>query len=134
MSSARLAARIEGVRLLATGRLHDHSLVFDKPGRDGTAKANVRPAPGTCVHGVVWELEPKALVTLDRFEGGYERHELEIVAEASERLVAWTYVYRGVIDRGAPSNDYVRHLLDGAREHALPVDLHDWLESILGLS
>ncbi len=130
MSTARLAARVEGVRALGAGRLHDYELVFDKPGRDGTAKANVRPASGAVVHGVVWEIETTAIAVLDRFEPGYERSRLEIRLHESSILSAWTYVYsRDRVDV-RPSREYLDHLIEGAREHALPRDLLATLETI----
>ena len=129
MSTARLAARVREIRALGVGRLHDHELVFDKPGRDGTAKANVRPAGGRLVHGVVWEIGSDSLSALDRFEPGYIRHELEIVVTGLPRLSAWTYVYAGEASDAAASIEYVRHLLDGAREHGLPVEVLAGLEA-----
>ena len=130
MSTARLAARVEGVRVVGVGRLHHHELVFDKPGRDGTAKANVRRAAAAVVHGVVWEIEAAALEVLDGFERGYERSALDIVTGRRKAVVAWTYVYRGAADLSSPSDAYVRHLLDGAREHGLPGDFFTHLEKL----
>lgn len=132
MSRARLAARIDGMRHHAVGQLHDFDLAFDKPGKDGTGKANVRPSHGARVHGVVWQIEAPALSTLDRFEPGYARHEFEIAIEARPTIVAWTYVYTGVTSDAAPSVEYVQHLLAGAREHALPRDLVVSLEALHG--
>jgi hypothetical protein len=130
MSTARLVARVQGVRAVGAGRLHDHRLVFDKPGRDGTAKANVRPASGAIVHGVVWEIEAAEITVLDRFEPGYERSRLEIRLDESATLSAWTYVYSRERVDSSPSRDYVDHLIEGAREHALPGDLLAYLETI----
>ena len=129
MSGARLHARIEGARALDVGILQDHALVFDKPGRDGTAKANVRRRPGAVVHGVVWEIEVGALAVLDRFEPGYGRHPLEISLADTTLASVWTYVYAPDGVAQSPSPEYVRHLIDGALEHGLPGDLVTHLEA-----
>jgi gamma-glutamylcyclotransferase len=132
MSSSRLSARVDGSRPHAQGRLHDFDLVFDKPGKDGTGKANVRPQPGARVHGVVWEIDRLALTTLDHFEPGYTRRGLEIVIENRSPVVAWTYVYSGVATAAGPSDEYLRHLVEGAVEHALPEHLVTRLEAQRG--
>lgn len=130
MSSARLAARIEGVRVRALGLLEHHELVFDKPGRDGTAKANARPNAGQSVHGVIWVLPPAAFEVLDDFEAGYARTNLEVVTTTGRRLVASTYLYSGESFPGAAADAYLRHLIEGALEHGLPRQLVERLEAL----
>ena len=130
MRSARLFERIGPVRVVGPARLPGFTLCFDKPGRDGTAKANVRPNVEQSVYGVIWVLPPDAFAVLDGFEAGYERTSLQVVTEAGRRLVATTYGYQGEAFRGDPSDEYVRHLIDGALEHALPVQLVARLEAM----
>ncbi|MGH0036723.1 MAG: gamma-glutamylcyclotransferase family protein [Myxococcota bacterium] len=122
MSSRRLTARIDGARALGAARIPHSRLVFDKPGRDGSAKANLAPDPGLgrWVWGVVWSVSGLALDTLDRFEPGYDRLERRVLfADGRERAAA-TYVWRGDPVLAAPAAWYLEHLLAGAREHALP--------------
>lgn len=120
MRTARLRARVGPVRAVGPARLPGHALRTDKPGRDGTAKANLRPSPGAVVHGVVFELGEGALEILDGFEGGYRRTRVEVVLAAGERAEAVTYVS----ERHGPDNrlaaDYLAYLIAGAREHGLP--------------
>ncbi len=120
MRSARLRARVGPVRALGPGRLPHHALRTDKPGRDGTAKANLRSCPGSAVYGVVFELAEAALELLDGFEGGYRRERVRVELATGETVEAVTYVSerRGADRRLAA--DYLEHLLAGAREHALP--------------
>lgn len=138
MSSARLRARIGGARALGVARLDDFDLVFDKPGQDGTAKANLRPRPTAATHGVLWELEPQALDVLDTYEPGYTRHR-HLVGAATGRvgamgesqLEAWIYLHPGSQRGLAPSPEYLGHLIEGAREHGLPAAAQGLLQGLL---
>lgn len=131
MSSARLLARVEGARALGAATLPHHSLVFDKPGQDGTAKANLRPLEGAAAHGVLWEIESRALVVLDGFEPGYRRVRLAVDAPRAVRHEAWTYLHPGTDAPIRPSVEYLGHLVAGAREHGLPRELHALLEELI---
>jgi len=130
MSSARLHARITGAEALGPARLLDFELVFDKPGRDGSAKANLRAAPNACAHGVLWRVESIALDTLDDFEPGYERILQAIVPAAATATHAWTYIHPGSSRPMQPSHAYLSHLVVGVREHGLPDELLTRLERL----
>ena len=123
MSSARLLARVEGARALGAAALLDHRLVFDKPGHDGTAKANLRRVEDATAHGVLWEIEPHALATLDDFEPGYERVRRTVRMQHETHLEAWIYLHPGSDASLQPSCEYLDHLIAGAREHGLPREL-----------
>jgi gamma-glutamylcyclotransferase (GGCT)/AIG2-like uncharacterized protein YtfP len=123
MSSPRLAARIPGTRALGAARLSHVRLAFDKPGADGTGKANLVPAPRGWVWGVVWTLSGMALDSLDRFEPGYARVERIVRFRDGRERSATTYVWSGPSLERPPAAWYVGHLVQGAREHALP---HHW--------
>ena len=120
MSSPRLAARIPGARALGGAHLAHVRLAFDKPGADGTGKANLVTAPGAGVWGVVWTLSGMALDSLDRFEPGYVREERVVRLRGGRERMAATYVWSGPSVERPPAAWYVRHLVQGAREHALP--------------
>jgi gamma-glutamylcyclotransferase (GGCT)/AIG2-like uncharacterized protein YtfP len=135
MSSARLRARVSDARAIGAARLPGFGLVFDKPGRDGTAKANLQPARGAVAHGVLWEMEAEALSRLDDFEPGYTRRLHLVEAPSSStmgaRIEAWAYLHPGSDLETSPSPAYLRHLLDGVREHALPSEMRHRLEALL---
>ena len=137
MRSARLAARVGAVQALATAQAHGFGLRFDKPGRDGSGKANLVEAPGSCVWGVVYSMGPGAFRALDRFEPGYHRTSLSLEDGSGAPLVAWTYVYPAGDTQAAetsrglrPSPDYLDHLLAGAREHGLPASWSRTIRSV----
>ena len=129
MASRRMHARVPGARAIARARLEGWRLVADKPGRDGTAKANLARDPGASVWGVLWELCESDLLALDRFEGGYERVAVTVDADA-RAVAATTYASRL---RSAPpglERRYKAFVLEGAREHGLPPGWLALLESL----
>lgn len=127
MSSARLLARVPGCEVRGAARLTDWRLDFDKPSRDGSAKANVAPRVGHLVWGVLWALPDSGWSYLDGFEPGYERIRCEVVSGSDERVGVQLYTYRGAPGGHPPFDWYLAHLIDGAVEHDLP---GQWIESL----
>ena len=124
MSSARLGERLASVRALGRARASGWSLTFDKPGRDGTSKANLVARPDAHVWGVVYELRTEDWPALDRYERDYRRAGCIVETPAGERLETQAYFFDSDPGRPAarPSRDYLAHLLAGASEHGLPED------------
>jgi len=125
-----------GMRPLVTrcGRLEDHRLCFSLPvGPGERGVANIEPAAGSHVCGVLYLLTAAEFDRLDRTEGVpggvYQRIAVEVVADGGERLSAFTYrsSFRG--DGRKPSARYMGLLLDGAREQGLPIEYVRFLES-----
>lgn len=109
--------------MLGPARTHGRRLECNKHGRDGSGKANLMEAAGETVWGVLYRLSRHQLDTLDRFEGGYTRAELEVhAADATHR--AWTYVSLRLTEDPRPFDWYKELMLAGAREHGLP---DEWL-------
>jgi len=132
LTSARMLERVPEARVVGTGRLDGHRLLFDKVGRDGSAKANIEPAAESSVWGVVYEVPDARLAELDRVEGGYERFRVNVVTNGDRRLDCETY-RSGLRDPSLRPHDwYVALVVDGAREHALPPDWIASLEAVLG--
>lgn len=130
LSSARLRARLEGVRPAGPARLDDHRFALDKRGHDGSAKANVVPHPGEAVWGALYELAHAHLPDLDRFEGGYERVTVEVVRREGGLVEAVTYRSTLRVEGWLPFDWYHAHLVRGAREHGLP---EDWIARLEAL-
>ena len=120
MCSRRMRTRVASARAVTTAMLPGRRLVFDKRGRDGSAKANLAEAADGEVWGVVWEIEAAEWGDLDGIEGGYERISVEVVCTGGERLAAQTYVGRTLTPDPIPFEWYRELLLEGAREHGLP--------------
>lgn len=130
MRSTRLEERVGAARVVGAAQLRGWSLRFDKPGRDGTGKANIVPTPEARVWGVAWELSRESWPVLDRFEPGYRRERFRLVTRDGGSVEALAYVYpsaHAAAPPPAPSAEYLSHLIAGAREHRLPAH---WVEAI----
>lgn len=119
MNPARVVARIGETRRALHGWLEEHRLSFDKASQvAGVSHANVQPAAGSRVEGVLYELcEPEQISLMDPFEGRpheYERFSHPIVTQ--EGIIdAWVYI--ALPERTAkglkPAQEYLEHLLGG---------------------
>jgi gamma-glutamylcyclotransferase len=123
MSSREMAAWCPEHRVLGPAELPDHRLAFLRRSiRWGAGAADIVPAPGRSVWGVVYEL-PLGLGDLDAKEGEgsfYRRRELEVLLDGSA-LGALAYeVIRKEPAELTPTRDYLDVLVSGATEHGLP--------------
>lgn len=113
-------------------RLDDYALRFSQPGIPllEPGFANIEPAPGARVFGVVHAMSAEELRRLDRFEGRSYRHErVRVTTEALGVLEAIAYRNPRARTPRTPSQRYKNLLLQGAREHHLPQDYIDALEA-----
>jgi len=117
---ARMCARAPSARPAGIAVLPGYRLVCNKRGADGSAKANLQPAPEEETWGALYRLSAADLLELDRFEGGYQRIQLPVWRPGGEALEAETYRSQQLTDDPVPSEEYRTLLLEGAREHALP--------------
>ena len=120
MSTARLRSRVPGAHPRGRAQLAEFSLIWNKPGRDGSGKANLAPETGGCVWGVVFELPAGGLERLDPHEPGYRRELWRVTLDTGSELECATYRYPGGVAGLLPRDDYVAHMVSGAREHGLP--------------
>ena len=124
----RLEARVGRVEVIDQGTLHGFSLQVNKPGLDGSAKANVVVSSRERVWGVVYRIDAVELEALDRFEGGYRRTGVTIRGRAAA-IEAWTYIAEGRTD-DLPFDWYKAHMVRGAAEHGLPPSWQQRLRNI----
>jgi cation transport regulator ChaC len=116
------------------GWLPDYEMCFNIPvGPGERAVANVEPRPGGRTCGVLYALTQTDFDRLDRTEGVhvglYRRIPVE-VAVGAQSVAAFTY-HSSLTQAGRkPSPRYMGLLLDGARQHALPLEYIHYLESI----
>ncbi|HKJ23930.1 MAG TPA: gamma-glutamylcyclotransferase family protein [Myxococcota bacterium] len=130
MHAERMRSRVPEAVARGRARLAGHRLVFDKRGRDGSAKANLVPDPAATVWGVVWEIAVAELVSLDPYEGGYERVRLAAETDDGSSLEVEVYVSERRSEDRVPFDWYLEHVLRGARAHGLPEDYVAWLEAV----
>jgi gamma-glutamylcyclotransferase len=125
MSPAVMADWCPDHSCLGPARLADHRLAFLRRSiRWQAGAADVVPAPGEEVWGVLYELGPAGLDLLDEKEGGgwaYLRREVEVELPDGSRRAAVTYVVAEKEPREVPPRaDYVALLVDAARQRGLP--------------
>ena len=125
MSSARLRERVPDAISLGRAQLAGFQLTWNKPGRDGSGKANIVVAEAHILWGVLYRFPASAWPMLDQIEGEYARESHRVLDRQERGVTAQLYRWPG--DARAPDlspHDWYRdHLLAGAREHQLPTDV-----------
>lgn len=104
-------------------RLENYELLFNKKARGGSATANIHPAPGKTVFGVLYRIPETALRSLDRFEGApehYRRIEVTVVAADGNRVPAQAFIATKVEKGLRPASHYLQSILQAAGERAFP--------------
>jgi len=129
LDEERLLARVPGARALGRARLDGFGLRTNKPGRDGSAKANLVLAAGEVTWGVLYAIELDAYEQLDRFEGGYVRRRVVVETDTDVRA-ALTYVSERRTLELTVTAAYRAHMVRGARAHGLP---EDWVRRLAAL-
>jgi gamma-glutamylcyclotransferase (GGCT)/AIG2-like uncharacterized protein YtfP len=127
-------------RVVGIARLPDHRLAFTRRStRSGTGVADVVPAPGETVWGVVYEVDGEDLAQLDRKEGlgrAYERHLARVLMTANSGAPegpqeVWIYtVLRKEPSEVPPAAGYVETIVRGAAERGLPLHYLQFLDSL----
>jgi len=123
MNRTQMLSRSGKILEERTASLPNYEMRFNKKVRGGTAGANVQPASGKIVHGVLYKIEESALRTLDRYEGApdhYRRIEVQVTPDGAGPVPAQVYIASKVEKGLRPSAPYLQAILDGAGEHNLP--------------
>jgi cation transport regulator ChaC len=111
-----------------------YRLVFDIPvGKGERGVASLATEHGARTHGVLYRLTPEQGEHLDHTEGVhfgvYQRIAVEVSTAHGDRISAFTYQSSRTSEGRKPSPRYLGLLLDGAREHGLPQDYVQFLQS-----
>ena len=121
--------RVPSSAIVGVARLERYRLTWDKPGADGSGKANIAPCPESVVWGVVYGLEPGEWLRLDACEPGYARTSIEVTL-ADEIVSCVTYRASGTSATALPFEWYRSLVIEGARHHGLPETYVRGLETI----
>jgi len=123
----QMGARTEAICTALRCRLPQYLLVFNKlPDAGIGAFASIIADKASSVWGVAYLCDEEAIARLDRREGvatGHYRHEnVDVVTDAGDVLHAMTYVAGDDHTREGlrPRSEYLRTIIAGARQHALP--------------
>jgi cation transport regulator ChaC len=137
MNRAQMRARAGEILEEHPGKLENYELLFDKKARGRSATANIHPAQGKTVHGVLYKIQESALRSLDRFEGApvhYRRIEVTVTDAAGRKIAAQAYIATKVEKGLYPAPHYLQGILQGADEHGLPADYIAELKQTAGVS
>ncbi len=126
MSPRQMARRCPGSRAVGRAVLVDWSFLINKQGA-----ANIMPAAGLAVHGVLWRIDPYHLGLLDQWEGTahriYIRRIVRVTLGSGLSRLAFTYV-SPLRQSGRPKPAYLATaVLVGARAFAFPQPVLDEL-------
>jgi hypothetical protein len=122
LDAEQMAERCPGSRAAFRARLADHRIAFTHPSRRwGGGAADIVPAPGECVWGLVWELADGQLEVMDGYELGYERALVRVHDAAGQPHLASTYRVR---DKGEhrPTRLYLDKMLRWGARWEFPDD------------
>ena len=110
-----MAQRCPRAVSLGYARLLEHKFRFAGP-------ADVIPHPGSIVHGVLWDITPECLKSLDALEGYptfYGRDWLEVDFRGDRYEALCYYMQNGHRD-SPPSRGYYACLREGYHAHGVP--------------
>lgn len=129
LSQSRLEKRIGKVKHLGIATLKNYTLTFNKKGKDGTGKANIEPRQNSLTFGVVYQLTNAQLDKLDSFEGAPHHYERKITScnQDGSSIEAITFVAKDNWKTSKPlhpSKEYLNHILQGAIENHLQLEIH----------
>lgn len=138
MCSRRLQARVPSARVRTKAclsgyqlRFHKHSLV------DGSAKCDAFKTGETedIVWGVLFSFDAAERPRLDKVEGvGYEIRQVQVRTADGQTIEALTYLATLINPELKPFQWYKRHVLEGAKEHALPADYIAAIEAVTAMA
>jgi len=116
---------------VGVAKLMGHFFRFEKRSTDGSAKGDAFETgnPQDIVWGVIFDIDDKEKPALDEAEGlgeGYSEKATTVVDGAGTEYPVSLYVAEpGYITALRPYSWYKRFVVDGARQHQLPVEYVD---------
>lgn len=132
MSRAQMRTRAGDILEERPARLENYELVFNKRARGGVATANIRPAQGKYVEGVLYRIQESAFRNMDRFEGApqhYRRIEVNVSSVNGAKTAAQAYIATKVEKTNLrPAPHYLQTILDGAAEHGFDQNYIDQIK------
>jgi cation transport regulator ChaC len=138
MAEAVMTERSSRHRFLGVARLPEHRLMFNRRSvRTGSGVADVVPAAGESVWGVLYELDDPGLAALDSKEGydwAYVREPLdvELVSDGSRQPAVTYTVKEKEPAEVEPSTEYLEGIISAATERGLPAAYIDGLRELRG--
>ena len=122
MSAQRMHERLRWSPSRLGAILPDYEMIFNKHSNDG-GKANIMSSPGNIVEGILYSVNEKDLLILDKYEGvsykQYKRYEIEVRDNNKNSIPAVAYKALNTWKVSAPTEEYLNYILEG-REFLSP--------------
>lgn len=119
MDPVQMRVRCPGARAIGTATLANHRWIINSAGY-----ATVIPSPGHTVYGVLWELTPAHLATLDEYEGLpediYWRTEIMVDSLTEQKPLRAIIYFARSEKLGQPVPDYTEHIIRTAKDFVFP--------------
>ena len=116
MSAQRIHERLGWSPSRSGVILPDYEMVFNKHSNDG-GKANIMYSPGDLVEGILYSVNEKDLLILDKFEGvaakQYKRYDIEVREHNKNSIAAVAYKALNTGKVSAPTDEYLNYILAG---------------------
>ena len=116
MSAQRMHERLGWSPSRSGAILNDFEMVFNKHSNDG-GKANIMYSPGDLVEGILYSVNEKDLVVLDKYEGvaadQYKRYEIKVQNKNKKSILAVAYKALNTGKVSAPTEVYLNYILEG---------------------
>ncbi len=123
MNHNQMRHRCKDSKYISSGVLERFRFVYDgNSTRWKGAVGNIVPSKGDSVFGALFEVTEEDLDALDEYEGyptRYQKIEVPVVSKDRGELRAFAYFREGEKE-GAPSDEYLSTVLQGARDCGLP--------------
>jgi gamma-glutamylcyclotransferase (GGCT)/AIG2-like uncharacterized protein YtfP len=133
MNWQQMKRRCPSSRFVCVARLPDYRFGITRHSRlRGCGTANIYPANGEEVWGIIYEVSDADLTVLDSFEDGYRREILSFypVEDSTQPLDALVYVADIEQNVPRPNPEYRRLIIEGARHWRLPESYVALLEAL----
>ena len=129
----QMRRRCPGSTVVGRARLPDYRLGFTRYAtkRKGGV-ADIVPEPGAEVWGALYDVDDAGMASLDEFEGvprAYRRIDVVVLDDEGNELEAIAY-FANKTGEFAPGREYLGLIITGSRDHKLPDEYVQALESI----
>lgn len=135
----QMKRRCPSARFVGIAKLKDHRLAFTRISKSRLCgAADVVPAPGCEVWGVIYDIEECDFIPLDKAEdyvpdgpeNSYNRVQKYVLANGGSETLVWTYLAVKEPNPPLPGAHYKGLILEGARYWKLPPEYIEILEAI----
>ena len=108
------------------GRLPDYGFRFNRKNPDGSARANIVVSESEDVFGLVCPIDQKYKDKFLQTEPGYLLISVAVETEHGD-VPAFAFISESDDENIYPSKEYLKGILEGAREHHLPEEYIDFI-------